>query len=124
MKKFIYTSLLFVLCNIFAVDNVAVYANSPYIGSKKGIQFKDFFNITAHVLRGDFNHPESLKFTGEVNLTIASDDEGLAYCTSINGKKINPVPVYIAKYQNLYTYEVDDPENNRICYCFSTNKLH
>lgn len=121
-------SILIALCTKGYCSNEFLYNATTYkdatFSFQKEIKIVHTFTVTAKVARfvGIFPN-QYLKYTNQTTLTIAIYSTNTASVIAVGDKQLGvPLPIRIAVFQDDYTFECSDKQNN-VIYCFNTSKL-
>lgn len=126
--RFLTVSILITLCTKGYCSDEYLYHATTYKDAtftfQKEIKIVSTFTVTAKVARivGIFPN-QYLKYTNQTTLTIAIYSNNVASVIAVGDKQLGiPLPIRIAAFQDDYTFECSDKQNN-VIYCFNTSKL-
>lgn len=122
--NFLTIFLLFTLCtNGYCYNNKTIYKEEATIPQDE-IKIVSTFTVSAKVARiaGIFPN-QYLKYTNQVTLTIAIYSNNATSVIAVGNKQLGiPLSMRVATFQDDYTFECSDKQNN-VIYCFNTTKL-
>ena len=123
--NFLAAFLLFTLCtNGYCYNNnKTIYKEEATIPQDE-IKIISTFTVTAKAARISGIFPNQyLKYTNQVTLTIAIYSNSVASVIAVGNKQLGiPLPIRVAAFQDDYTFECSDKQND-VIYCFNTSKL-
>lgn len=123
--NFLAAFLLFTLCtNGFCYNSYKTIYKEETTIPQDEIKIVSTFTVIAKVAKiaGIFPN-QYLKYTNQVTLTIAIYSNNAASVIAVGNKQLGiPLPIRVATFQDDYTFECSDKQNN-VIYCFNTTKL-
>lgn len=123
--NFLAAFLLFTLCtNGFCYNSYKTIYKEETTIPQDEIKIVNTFTVIAKVAKiaGIFPN-QYLKYTNQVTLTIAIYSNNAASVIAVGNKQLGiPLPIRVATFQDDYTFECSDKQNN-VIYCFNTTKL-